>query len=135
MHPRSLMKTLLLVILVVSYGIGYGQSDDGKKAKEKEQETYEKQKDLKASIKKNQSPEDVVLIMGDPEEVEILQKGKDVVEVWYYDGRDVRIEFENNKTSNWFVRFMPDKPPKEQQKPPKESKEKCNLCDATEKTK
>jgi hypothetical protein len=140
MSPKMVFKAILLAMLVATCAIGYCQSNEdekAKEAKEKEQKAYEKHKELKSEIKKNQTPEDILVIMGEPEEVETFQKGKDMVEVWYYDGRDVRIEFRNDKTSSWFVRFFPDKPPKEQKKPkpPKESEEKCNLCDESPKTK
>ena len=126
MGQRAILALVLLAFLVVNHSVGYCQSDDADKAKKHEQEAYEKQKELKKSIKKNQTAEDIVPIMGEPEETEVVQKGSDVIDVWYYEGRDVRIEFKNDKVSNWHIRFMPDKPPKEKQKEPPE---KCSLCE------
>jgi hypothetical protein len=132
MHQKAILKTLLLAVLAVTYAIGCYQPADAKTDKEKEEETYEKHKELKGSIKKNQTPEDVLLIMGDPEEIEVLQRGSDEIVLWYYDGRDVRVEFRNDLVSTWFIRFMPDKPQKEKQKEPKE---KCSLCEQSKKPK
>ena len=126
MHQKTILTTMLLAILVVTCAIGYCQSDNAKNAKDKEQESYEQKKVLKASIKKNQTQKDILIIMGEPEEIEVLQKGPGITEIWYYDGRDVKIEFKNNLVATWFLRFMPDKPPKEKQKAPKE---KCSLCE------
>jgi hypothetical protein len=44
-------------------------------------------------------------IMGEPDRVQHSTDGHDQIEVWGYQGFDVRIEFRNGYAQRWFVRF------------------------------
>jgi hypothetical protein len=105
-------KTIIVILLTISFlamnlPIAYCAKEDD--VQKHEQKVYEQKKQLKKVIKKGQTSEGVLAILGAPEDTQTFQDGSDVVEVWFYDGYDVRIEFRNELISKWFFRFMPDK--------------------------
>ena len=67
---------------------------------------YTKAKRLKDNIQKGWRPGDVVAIMGPPEEIRISAQGPDTIEVWGYDGFEVRIVFQRGLVSDWNFRMM-----------------------------
>jgi hypothetical protein len=127
MRKIIVLALLLVSFLIVDTSTTYGRKDD---PKEREEESYELKKELKKSIKKGQTTVDILAIMGEPELTETLTDKSGVVEIWYYDDHEVRIEFKNGLVSKWFLRFMPDKEVKQ-----KDSKDKCDLCEKDKKPK
>lgn len=67
---------------------------------------YERAKRLKENIQEGWIPGDVTAIMGRPQDIRTSFEGSDIIEVWGYDGFEVRIEFRNGLVSNWHFRFM-----------------------------
>jgi hypothetical protein len=127
MRKIPVLALLLVSFSIVNTSTTYGQNDD---PKEREEESYELKKELKKSIKKGQTTVDILAIMGEPELTETLTDRSGVVEIWYYDDHEVRIEFRNELVSKWFLRFMPDREVKQ-----KDNKDKCDLCEKDKKPK
>lgn len=126
MKTEIALTTIMILLLMIVQS--FGQSPKKENPQQREKEAYEQKKELKASIQKGQTPDEIVAIMGEPEEIETFRRKSDVITVWYYEHRDVRIEFTNGLVSSWFLRFMPDRPAEAK-------KNKCDLCEKEEKNK
>ncbi len=44
-------------------------------------------------------------VMGQPERIQRSVDGRDQIEVWGYQGFEVRVQFRNGLVESWFVRF------------------------------
>jgi outer membrane protein assembly factor BamE (lipoprotein component of BamABCDE complex) len=121
----TLISVIIFYLMILP---SFGQSTKNKNPQQHEKEAYEQKKELKESIRKGQTPDEIIAIMGEPEEIETFRRKSDVITVWYYEHRDVRIEFANGLVSTWFLRFMPDRPAEAK-------KYKCDLCEKEEKDK
>jgi hypothetical protein len=131
MKRKIILTSIILFFLAVIPSFGQSSKKNEPKKEDPQQhekELYEQKKELKESIEKGQKPDEIVAIMGPPEEVESFVRKSETITVWYYDHRDVRIEFAKGVVSAWFLRFMPDKPPES-------NKYKCDLCEKDKKEK
>jgi hypothetical protein len=60
---------------------------------------------LNERIQRGWAAASVRQIMGAPERVQRSTDGADRIEVWGYQGFDVRVQFRNDLVETWFVRF------------------------------
>jgi hypothetical protein len=113
-----MVKKIVLMLLIASgltviAPLGYCQDDDDEAVLHQEdeeerleaEEFYEQTQLLKQNIQEGWTKAQVSGIMGPPEIVQNSNDGLDVIEIWGYDGFEVRIEFRNGLVEKWFVRF------------------------------
>lgn len=72
----------------------------------RERANHDRTRLLRQSIRRRWTPEQVSRRLGPPERRQVLTEGADTIEVWGYEGFDIRIRFRNGLAEDWFFRFM-----------------------------
>ena len=106
----KLIGLALLLLLSVQVLPAFGQRVTDKEreriVQEQERIFFKRATTLHRNIEQGWSPEAVTSIMGPPEVVGRMNQGRDEVEIWWYHGYEVGIEFRNGYVSRWFFRFF-----------------------------
>jgi hypothetical protein len=94
-------------------GVGFAQEDTlgvgnplADAARAEGQSFADRARVLNDSIARGWSAGAVRNVMGNPEQVQRRLEGRDQIEIWGYNGFDVRVAFRNGLVETWFVRFV-----------------------------
>jgi len=113
MASRGTTKLTVSAMLVLAASAAQGQkagveqvlADRDAAARYEAQTFAERARVLNDTIAKGWPMSAVRAVMGEPERVQRRDSEHGSVEIWGYQGFDVRVEFRDGRVDRWFVRF------------------------------